>query len=63
MLEAVKSDANIDSEIFKDERAQKFFTNIFFCLCLFVPMVFNLMYKVSTMADRVALPNRIASFF
>lgn len=63
MFEAVKSDANIDSEIFKDERAQEFYINIFLCLGLFVPMIFNLTYKVSTMlTDRVALPNRIASF-
>ncbi|CEI99126.1 hypothetical protein RMCBS344292_13218 [Rhizopus microsporus] len=46
MFEAVKSDANIDSEIFKDERAQEFYINIFLCLGLFVPMIFNLTYKL-----------------
>jgi hypothetical protein len=57
LIEKAKLNDNIDSE-----RVRELIV-FFFYFGMFAPTFFELVYKVSTMlTDRVAFPNRIASF-
>ncbi|ORE20161.1 hypothetical protein BCV71DRAFT_262304 [Rhizopus microsporus] len=46
MFDKAELHANVDSEIFKDEKAKEFYINTFLCLGMFIPLAFNLAYKL-----------------